>query len=736
MPSQRRVTTQFLFLVLAILGMIGRHYTAALSPQEKDETNNSNREKKETYVTMKQEEIIQQLTQGESGLVWHDLSVWQKEHPLLHSCTGFVPNGHVCGILGPSGAGKSTLIHALAGSSSSSSSSQGNVWQYHHPEEVLIRMTPPQVAWLQQHDSFFELLTVQETLQLAAFLELPHWEVEQRDALVQTKLQALGLAAVADRKVGGYHGSYSPKLSGGERRRLAVALELLTDKELLLADEPTTGLDTSMSVRVVQLIRDTVQNLQIPAFCVLHQPRSTIWNELLDDIILLASGGHVCYVGPRSEVRAYFDDLGYSCPQDTNPAEFYVDLISVDPEDPVQAALDEKRIQRIVLHFRKHQQEQLRIPQKNNQKHRDLRYPHNSMKEVYKIPTAQSLQSASRSHRPGLFHCPPWFLRFMALLKRSLRQNLRDTTSIVARLVFAASNAWLLTQLYPTVVANSPPTAHSLADRAALLTTAAIVVCNMAYMKTADLFEKEYPVVLREQMRHQYSTLEYLLAKALAELPLDALFAGVFSTVLKACTGLCIGWWPLTGAFSLLTAAGASLGFLFGSWFAAEGLAIQAGLPILVVLMLVGVINPSGVDPRRSPPMVTQLMKRISPFAYAIHAVMVAEFQDMQFVSSTGGRRWWSSIWKDLPRMGAMAMVRNGNQVLEALGLKQETYVHAMKHLAYLTGIHLLLSWWGLAVRRRKPSSGPKPSSKTIELSVSQGTNAAMPPKVARRVRL
>jgi hypothetical protein len=232
--------------------------------------------------------------------------------------------------------------------------------------------------------------------------------------------------------------------------------------------------------------------------------------------------------------------------------------------------------------------------------------------------------------------------------------------------------------------------------------------------------------------------LEYLLAKALAELPLDALFAGVFSTVLKACTGLCIGWWQLTGAFSLLTAAGASLGFLFGSWFAADGLAIQAGLPILVVLMLVGVINPSGVDPRRAPPMVTQLMKRISPFAYAIHAVMVAEFEDMQFVSSTGGR-WWSSIWKDLPRMGAMAMVRNGNQVLEALGLKQETYVHAMKNLAYLTGIHLLLSWWGLAVRQRKPSSksSPKPSSKTSDLSSSlQGTNAPMTPKTARRVRL
>lgn len=767
-----------LLVLLLLLLPIGICSTAVpsssfpLSQQEEDNNNDDridlhapydnddNEDTIQATVVMNptQEELISQLSHGASGLVWHELSVRipqtqnnNNKHShsvMLHNCTGFVPNGHVCGILGPSGAGKSTLVHALAGSSHVRLEQQGHVWQYHHSEQILLRMTPQQVAWLQQHDSFFELLTVQETLQLAAFLELPHWDAAKRDALVQAKLQALGLASVAHRRVGGYHdgsSSSSSKLSGGERRRLAVALELLTDKELLLADEPTTGLDTSMSVRVVQLIRDTVQSLQIPAFCVLHQPRSTIWNDLLDDIILLASGGYVCYVGPRSEVRAYFDALGYTCPQDTNPAEYYVDLISVDPEDPVQAALDEERIQTIVTHFQKYQQKQLKIP-KQKQRHRDLRYPRNThvMKEVRAVPTAESSRRAAKRQTAfRLFQCPQWLLRFTALLKRSLRQNIRDTTSIVGRLVFSASNAWLLTQLYPTVVRNAPPTARSLADRAALLTTAAIVVCNMAYMKTADLFEKEYPVVLREQTRHQYSTLEYLLAKALAELPMDALFAGVFSTVLKLCTGLRIGWWPLTGAFSLLTAAGASLGFLFGSWFAADGLAIQAGLPILVVLMLVGVINPSGVDPQRAPPVIAQLMKRISPFAYAIHAVMIAEFQDMQFVSSTTGGRWWSSVVKDLPRMGAMAMVRNGNQVLEALGLKQETYLNAMKQLTYLTGIHLVLSWWGLAFqrRRRKPSpSNPNntttatANSKKIELS-SQ-SNHAPTIQTVKRVRL
>lgn len=665
-------------------------------------------------------------SQGRSGLVWHDLvSSSSSQYSALHNgSSGFVPNGHVCGILGPSGAGKSTFLRSLV--------EEGRAWQYHHDAEQQQQqqlITAPQVAWLQQHDSFFELLTVQETLQLAAFLELPEWTVSKRQALVQTKLKALGLATVAHRRVGNCHATLlsgnQQTLSGGERRRLAVALELLTNKELLLADEPTTGLDASMSIRVVQLIRDTVQSLQIPAFCVLHQPRSVIWNELLDHVLLLASGGRVCYVGPRNEIRAYFEAMGYVCPRDTNPAEFYVDLISVDPEDAVQAAVDERRVQRIVEHFREYQQQQLRLMSNRKQKHH-LKQGDAIQKTESSTTTTTATTTQQRHHR--ILQCPQWLLRFTALLKRSFRQNIRDTTSIGARLVFSMSNAWLLTQLYPTVV-RGPATAHSLADRAALLTTAAMIVCNMAYMKTADLLEQEYPVVMREQMRHQYTPLEYLLAKALAELPLDALFAGVFSTVLKLCTGLRIGWWPLTAVFSLLTAAGASLGFLFGSWFAADGLALQAGLPILVVLMLVGVINPSGVDPHRAPPLVAQWMKRISPFASAIHAIMIAEFEGMQFASSSTGP--WFRKFKDLPRMGAMAMVQNGNQVLNALGLKHETYARAMKHLACLTGINLLLSWWGLCFRRQTPKK-----TKTDASSKTRNDSKKPITKILPRVRL
>jgi ABC-type multidrug transport system permease subunit len=87
----------------------------------------------------------------------------------------------------------------------------------------------------------------------------------------------------------------------------------------------------------------------------------------------------------------------------------------------------------------------------------------------------------------------------------------------------------------------------------------------MALMKTIELFSKEKPVVQREQQRRQYSSLEYLLAKSIAEIPLDTIFAAIFATTLKSLCGIRIGWRALTGTFILMTVSGASLGFAIGA---------------------------------------------------------------------------------------------------------------------------------------------------------------------------
>lgn len=177
------------------------------------------------------------------GLLWQGLSVLTSDSReyLLHPCSGFVPNGQVCGVLGPSGAGKTTLLSVIAGRPESSLYIFGQVLHYYvqqdgaemKSDEMRVRcasVLPGSVAWLQQHDAFFEHLTVKETLDLATYLELPHLPASRRDEIAKSCLESLGLSSLVSRPIGSNKASKvsnGASLSGGELRRLSVAVELV-----------------------------------------------------------------------------------------------------------------------------------------------------------------------------------------------------------------------------------------------------------------------------------------------------------------------------------------------------------------------------------------------------------------------------------------------------------------------------------------------------------------------------
>ena len=227
-------------------------------------------------------------------------------------------------------------------------------------------------------------------------------------------------------------------------------------------------------------------------------------------------------------------------------------------------------------------------------------------------------------------------------------------------------------------------------------------------------------------LAHRAVTQEYLAAKILAELPMDSFFACVFTSVLKEVSGLRIAWKHVTATFSLLTTAGASLGLALGCWSPDAELGKTASIPVLVLFMVVGVINPSGVDSTKTPPRVVQWLKQLSPFAYAIEALCLGEYPGMLFQNSKG----WLSKVRDLPRMGGLALVKNGDQVIEALGLAGQTYTNAMKHLASLCGGYLVLSWVGLALQ----NYWPKLQRKRASNKRRNGRGEASAPEIAPSV--
>lgn len=180
---------------------------------------------------------------GVDALYWKDLSVQTSQGTyLLQNCSGCVRKGHVAGILGPSGAGKSTMLSALGGSISSKLQVNGEIFLYDstYQSKQRVQLQNGDVAWMQQKDVFFTMLTVEETLELAAFLELPKFTRSERARRVSETMHSLGLIKLRNRTIG--DSSNQGGLSGGERRRLSLALELISSPQLFIGDEPTSGL--------------------------------------------------------------------------------------------------------------------------------------------------------------------------------------------------------------------------------------------------------------------------------------------------------------------------------------------------------------------------------------------------------------------------------------------------------------------------------------------------------------
>lgn len=637
----------------------------------------------------------------ESGLYWNNLSVRTANGVfLLHDFSGRVKNGHVCGILGPSGAGKSTTLSALGGTISSSSRSvvDGEVFYYDKDtqQKESLRVQGGRVAWMQQQDNFFDMLSVQETLELAAFLELPQHSNAERGQRLTSLMESLGLVKLKDRKVG--NAASHNGLSGGEKRRLSLALELISAPQLFLADEPSSGLDSTMSKKVVSLIKKLVHQRNIPCIVSLHQPQSSIF-KMLDSLILLGPGGYVCYHGKASKAVSYFAKLGFPCPEQTNPAEFLLDLVSIDSEDAYQATKDELRISGLAKAFAENQRSYDNVPTslKSGKANTKAISP-NMDTNIISKKVAQPFRTVRR---------------FGRLLLRSWRQNIRNHRVNTFRLIASCGNAFLFSRIFHSIK-KGVFSAKSVADRVALLSYGVINMSMMTLMKTINLFAKEKPVVQREQQRNQYTNLEYLLAKTIAEIPLDSAFAAIFTSSLKFACGLRIGLKALTGVFTLMTVAGASLGFAIGALSPTGDTAVVAGIPVMVVFMTVGIINPAGVDQSETPPVLVRTLKQLSPIAFAIKALCLAEYRGMEFESPQSDGRFLGrsrNVLKELPKMGALALVQNGDQVLHELGLEKDTYDGAMKHLAILSVGNLILSWIGLKIHANPMDDSPSSNS-------------------------
>jgi ABC-type multidrug transport system ATPase subunit len=238
---------------------------------------------------------------------------------ILDNISGSVKPGQVMAIMGASGAGKSTFLDLLA-----RKNKRGNVSGVTlvNGREVTNAEFKNVIGFVDQEDTLMSTLTVYETILYSALLRLPReMSIEAKKFRTLETMQELGILGIKDMRIGD---SGRRSISGGEKRRVSIACELVTSPSILFLDEPTSGLDAFNAFNVVESLVSLARDYNRTVVFTIHQPRSNIVS-LFDQLVLLA-GGKLVYSGEFSKCQDYFASIGQPCPPGFNIADFLIDL--------------------------------------------------------------------------------------------------------------------------------------------------------------------------------------------------------------------------------------------------------------------------------------------------------------------------------------------------------------------------------------------------------------------------
>ncbi|KAF9120195.1 hypothetical protein BGW39_011589 [Mortierella sp. 14UC] len=246
--------------------------------------------------------------------------------------------------MGGSGSGKTTLLNVLAGRVDKSQIAISGDMHFNAQHPKVFRKSG-EVGYLQQEDKLLPSITVRETLDFTAKLRLPTATTKQeRQGVVESLISILGLKDCADVRVGDADANESGEggrrgISGGERRRVSAAIQLLTRPSLLLCDEITSGLDSFTSFELVKTLNTYAKTSNKTVILSIHQPRSEIYHMLSesDGQLVLLSNGRVVYSGPMNQALAWFESMGVEpCPVDMNPLDYIMDKSVLFKHNPLQ----------------------------------------------------------------------------------------------------------------------------------------------------------------------------------------------------------------------------------------------------------------------------------------------------------------------------------------------------------------------------------------------------------------
>lgn len=240
---------------------------------------------------------------------------------ILDNLSGQFKPGTATAILGPSGSGKTTLLNFLSARmrASKTLAVKGDLF-INGRKENSVKSMKHRFSYVMQDDIMYEDLSPYESIITTAKLA----GIKDPEQKTKDIIRWLGLEKCKDTRVGG---GFTRGVSGGEKKRTSIALEVITDPSLIFLDEPTTGLDSKSALDVASILRMLAKNGRT-IVTTIHQPSSEIMSRF--DRILCLCEGKIVYDGPPANIPTHFSEIGYPAPPLTNPADHLMSILNDD----------------------------------------------------------------------------------------------------------------------------------------------------------------------------------------------------------------------------------------------------------------------------------------------------------------------------------------------------------------------------------------------------------------------
>ncbi|RPA99436.1 P-loop containing nucleoside triphosphate hydrolase protein [Choiromyces venosus 120613-1] len=572
--------------------------------------------------------------------------------------TRFEP-GKLNVIMGPSGSGKSSLLNLMARRLHSSAStrykSSGKMFfNGALPSDTVIKSLCSYVT--QDDDALLPSLTVRETLYYAAQLRLPSsMSKSEKKRRADDVILKMGLRDCADNLIGS---EFLKGISGGEKRRVTIAVQILMEPRILLLDEPTSGLDAFTAASILGVLKGLAEEGRT-IISTIHQSRSDLFKEF-GNVILLARGGHVVYSGRANQMLPYFSSLSHECPATTNPADFALDLVTVDLQQPDREAATRVVVERLIGRF-------------------DHKEALDSKESERKIALPAELGSMKREKASFMVAYP-------ILVSRGLLNLRRQPMLVIARIMQVIGLGIVVT-LYFAPLGNDY---ISVQNRLGFIQQI-LPVYFVGMLQNVALYPLERDVFYREHDDRTYGVTAFFLAYLTNELPSAILTAHLFAALAVFAVGLprtIIMFYVMTYNTFCIVSCGESLGIFFNTLFRHTGFSVNVTSTILCIAVFMSGIMSIDV------PAPLEAFNYLSPLKYATRSLTPYSLDGVVFTCTQSQR---------LP--SGNCPIDTGKQALQLYGLDVDPKWNLVV-LAAVTVIYRIVAFAMLKLQRMQLGVG------------------------------